>query len=293
MVHGKKVSVSKLFLLFFLIVNKTFTSKLVVVFHLKILAINSSPVKKGNSFHAIEQLKESMSFIGDVDFSTIALRDMDLQMCKGCSNCFKKGESFCPLKDDRDIIIEAMLKQDGIIFVTPVYAGQITALMKIFLERLAYFNHRPEFFNTFVMIVVSSGGTGQKATMNYLAANLKTWGFKIPIKFSFIAGKQKDSYTSDARKKLLIDKANKFFRTVKANKSYKPSLYDLSFYMAWKLTVKTYMTDIPADYQYWKVKGWLDEKRYFYTDASASFFKRFLARKIAYNIHNRLLRKEV
>lgn len=50
-----------------------------------------------------------------------------------------KGEEFCPLKDDRDILIEKMVNSGGIIFASPNYFFQVSAFMKIFLDRIAFF----------------------------------------------------------------------------------------------------------------------------------------------------------
>jgi multimeric flavodoxin WrbA len=31
-----------------------------------------------------------------------------------------KGEEFCPLKDERDLLIEKMMSSDGVVFACPV-----------------------------------------------------------------------------------------------------------------------------------------------------------------------------
>ena len=51
------------------------------------------------------------------------------------------------IKDDALMIREEMLNADGLIFVSPVYAHQVTALMKNFIDRFAYVLHRPCFLD--------------------------------------------------------------------------------------------------------------------------------------------------
>ena len=36
--------------------------------------------------------------------------------------CLNKGEELCPLKDDRDLLIDKMNNSDGIIFASPNYS---------------------------------------------------------------------------------------------------------------------------------------------------------------------------
>ncbi len=44
----------------------------------------------------------------------------------------------CPLMDDRERIEKQILASDGVIFASPVFAMNVTALMKKFLDRFAY-----------------------------------------------------------------------------------------------------------------------------------------------------------
>lgn len=80
---------------------------------------------------------------GDVEFEHLCVKDADLGYCRGCLNCFTKGESYCPLKDDRQSIEQKMLDADGVIFLSPNYAGNVSAMMKNFIDRFAYVGHRP------------------------------------------------------------------------------------------------------------------------------------------------------
>jgi multimeric flavodoxin WrbA len=73
------------------------------------------------------------------------LKDVDLSQCRGCFGCFVKGEDHCPCKDDASIE-QKMHDADGIIFATPVYGMNISALMKTFIDRFSYIFHRPRFF---------------------------------------------------------------------------------------------------------------------------------------------------
>ena len=70
---------------------------------LKILAICGSP-HKGNTYEILEVLKRSDP---EIDFKTMMLSDLNLMDCVGCYSCINSGEENCPLKDDRDLIVNA------------------------------------------------------------------------------------------------------------------------------------------------------------------------------------------
>jgi multimeric flavodoxin WrbA len=51
-----------------------------------------------------------------VEFTEIHLSDVRLPFCTGCSNCFRKGHSFCPHHEKIQPILDAMAESDGIIY---------------------------------------------------------------------------------------------------------------------------------------------------------------------------------
>ena len=54
------------------------------------------------------------------------LSDYNLEICKGCKLCLDQGEEFCPLKDDRDQLIQKIIDSDGVIFASPNYSFQVS-----------------------------------------------------------------------------------------------------------------------------------------------------------------------
>ncbi len=106
-----------------------------------------------------------MKELGDVDFQYLFLKDANLQMCKGCFVCVTRGEDKCPLKDDRAKIEQMILDSDGIILSTPGYVQNVSWLMKNFIDRFAYTNHRPRFHGQKVLLVANSGGAGLKEAL--------------------------------------------------------------------------------------------------------------------------------
>jgi len=146
---------------------------------MKILTIIGSPRKKGNSYHAAKDLEEEMKKKGDYEFEYLFLKDANLEACKGCFNCVSRGIEFCPLKDDRQMIQDKMEEADGLVMVSPVYVMTVSALLKNFIDRVAYLCHRPEYHGKKALVLCTTGGIGIKETLNYMELITEAWGYKV------------------------------------------------------------------------------------------------------------------
>ncbi len=73
---------------------------------MRILAIMGGP-RKGYGTMIMQQLEYQLKLIQKVEFEYLYLKDVNLELCRGCHNCFFKGEDKCPVgKDDRDVIFK-------------------------------------------------------------------------------------------------------------------------------------------------------------------------------------------
>ncbi len=116
-------------------------------------------VRKKNTYDACKMFLNEITTFGNVESEMVCLDDYNLKVCTGCKMCLDKGEEYCPLEDDRNTLIRKMIESDGVIFASPNYCFNVSALMKLFLDRLAYFGHRPAFFGkTFSSIIYSCTG---------------------------------------------------------------------------------------------------------------------------------------
>lgn len=236
---------------------------------MKISVLMGSPRKK-DSYHICKLIEESFSHTSNVEFEYLFLRDFYIEDCKGCDQCFQKGENYCPCKDDLPILKKKLIHADGIIFASPVYACHVTSLMKRTLDRLSYLFHRQEFVGKPALTVVTTGGGGQKPTRQYLKMTACGWGCNLIGEISVIspiffnnehiesAWKYNKKYhTSNLTK---IKKLVQIFENViLCNKKPIPSFYDI--YMFQCLRSKTFISK--ADYNFWEAKGWLSSE-YFY-----------------------------
>lgn len=207
---------------------------------MKYVIINGSPRRK-NTWKMVKQAKTNLKG----DFEEIHLMREKIPLCNGCFKCIVEGEEKCPHRDKIKAIVDKMMDADGIIIACPVYAMNVTALLKNFFDHTAYFYHRPEFFTKKALVVVSTAGAGQKKVAKYIDETLRHWGVNKVYKITYACG-GKDSIDTES-----IDKVSqKFAKDVESKKLHSPKLGDIVFYDVWK--AMAYSSDpIEVDRQFW------------------------------------------
>lgn len=243
---------------------------------MKILAIMGSP-RMGGSYEVTQLIEKKIKSLGEVEFEYLWLKNTHLELCKGCCVCFMRGEEFCPLKDDRERIGNAMHAADGIIFASPVYVCNVTALMKNFMDRFAYICHRPRFFNKYAMLVsISGGGFGLSQTLQALDLATRSWGFNIVNKLGLSSFFLKSASLRRKTEGQIELAAKRFYDAIRNEEKFSPSLFSLIVFKV----AKAYFTKADkqdADFLYWNSKGWLKGDGHYYFPVKINIFKRIIA----------------
>ena len=105
---------------------------------MKVLAINGSPNKEGNTFHALNMVGYELKN-GGIDFEILHIGHKMIHGCIGCGKCSKNKDEKCSINtDDLNKWIPQIKEADGIILGSPVYYSGIAGTMKSFLDRLFY-----------------------------------------------------------------------------------------------------------------------------------------------------------
>lgn len=100
-----------------------------------ILIVLGSPRKKGNSATLAAKLAEGAAAMG-AQTETIYLNGLDIKPCQGCGKCQRKSAKGCVIQDDM-IPLHAKLKAaDAVVLASPVYWFNLSAQIKIFIDRL-------------------------------------------------------------------------------------------------------------------------------------------------------------
>lgn len=224
---------------------------------MKVLAIMGSPKGKGKGFEAVKKVEEHLKGMGEVDFEYLFLKDADLKPCKGCFVCISRGEDLCPLKDERAAIEKKLLEADGVILSSPGYVQNVSALMKNFMDRFAYTNHRLRFFNQKTLII-ANGGSGMNKTNEALRIALGGADIVDAVEIYSPPWKIKPK-TIEKNERKLKDSAKKLYAAISNKTMKKPSFNEYMRFRFMKDMLSPGMQKyLPADFEFYK------DKEYYY-----------------------------
>lgn len=222
------------------------------------LIINGSP-RHQNTWKIVERAKNRLSdHDKDAQFWEVNLIDEDISQCIGCFNCFINGEDTCPHANKIQPIVEKMKKCDGLIITTPVYALNVSGLMKTFIDHLAYFYHRPYFFKKHAMIIVTTAGMGAKKVGKYIDETLESFGYNQRYKLCFINAYRPDGKLPYKTIDEIYKQTDKFYEDIMNKKLYSPSMKALYSYNVWR--AMAYNNHVAKDTQYWKKHDMLNDE---------------------------------
>jgi len=137
---------------------------------MKVIAINGSPKKAGNTFQALNMVGEELQSNG-IEFEVLHVGHKMIHGCLACGKCAINKDEECTIKtDDLNQWIKQIKSADGILIGSPVYYSGIAGTMKCFLDRLFYVSgSNGGFFRHKVgAAVVALRRTGGSATFDSL-----------------------------------------------------------------------------------------------------------------------------
>lgn len=228
----------------------------------KVIAIIGSAQKKA-TYQAVQEFERNLKSYIDIDFEYIFLKDYQLEFCKGCKLCFDKGEEFCPIDDDRDLLIDKMSHSDGVIFATPNYSFQVSASMKNLLDRLAFIFHRPRFFGKAFTSVVTQGIFGGNSIVKYLSSMGQNLGYNVSKGCVLKTLEPTTKVAQDKNSREIAKAAKRFYKLLSNPVPPSPSLFRLMMFRMSRASMKEMLSDEYYDYQYYKEKGWFESDYYY------------------------------
>ncbi len=101
---------------------------------MKVIAINGSPRKNGNTTIAINTVFKELQVRG-IETEMIELCRHKVMGCIACMGCAKNRDGKCVLDDDFNGIYAKLREADGIIIGSPVYVSGMTGQTKCFIDR--------------------------------------------------------------------------------------------------------------------------------------------------------------
>lgn len=102
---------------------------------MKILMINGSPHKEGNTYIALHEMEKVFEEAG-VETEIVHVGNKDIRGCIACYSCSKKGK--CVFDDFVNETAPKFEVCDGFVAASPVYYASANATLIAFLDRLFY-----------------------------------------------------------------------------------------------------------------------------------------------------------
>ena len=151
---------------------------------MKVLAVNGSPRKNGNTSLMIKEIVKLAEARG-AQSTYYDLVDLKVADCKACMKC-RSGEG-CSQHDDAEKVIEGIKEADVVILGSPVFMGDETGMLKCLADRMycllgpaegsGGFQARIEPGKKFILVLTCGLADGDKV-YNYISTRY----FKLFIK---------------------------------------------------------------------------------------------------------------
>ncbi len=102
---------------------------------MKVLMLNGSPRKNGNTETALREM-EKIFHANGVETEIVQVGNQAVRGCIACLSCKKTGK--CVFDDAVNATAEKFEKADGLVVASPVYYASANATLVAFLQRLFY-----------------------------------------------------------------------------------------------------------------------------------------------------------
>jgi multimeric flavodoxin WrbA len=101
---------------------------------IKVLALLSSPRKKGNSTTLAEQIIKGAESAG-ATVERVFLHGQQISPCRACYACRQPRSKGCAIDDDMQPIYSKLVDSDAWLIASPVYWFTMSAQTKLFMDR--------------------------------------------------------------------------------------------------------------------------------------------------------------
>jgi hypothetical protein len=163
------------------------------------------------------------------------------------------------------VLIEKIMASDGVVFASPNYSFQVSAIMKTFLDRLGFLFHRPRFHGkTFTSIVVQ-GVYGGRKIVKYLDFVGGGLGFDVVKGSCSTAFEPMTEKEQQKRDKALAKQGKRFHKQLSKPGNRVPGLFELMIFRMARTSIRLTLDYSNLDYTYYSEHGWFESDYYYPT----------------------------
>lgn len=105
---------------------------------MKVIAINGSPKKNGNTAQAIAMVAKELNAL-NIEVEIVHVGNKPVRGCIGCNKCFQTKNFKCIFDDDlTNQVIQKMRTADAILLASPTHWAGVSGAIKSLLDRVFY-----------------------------------------------------------------------------------------------------------------------------------------------------------
>ena len=105
---------------------------------MKVLLINGSPRKEGNTYLALQEVASQLNKNG-IETEMLSIGVKPVRGCIACGSCHTQSLGHCVFDDDLcNRAIDMLGQADGLIIASPVYYGQPNGTLVSLIQRMLY-----------------------------------------------------------------------------------------------------------------------------------------------------------
>ena len=109
---------------------------------MKILVLNGSPTRDGNTVALVNAFKEGAESKGH-EVTVLDVAHKKVNGCMSCNYCQGAGNGKCVQKDDMQEIYPYLMETEMITFASPIYYFTMSAQLEAVIQRFYAINHPP------------------------------------------------------------------------------------------------------------------------------------------------------
>lgn len=227
---------------------------------MKIFGFIGSPLKERSNTYTVTKmmLDELVEMDNNVDYDLLTAGHVQINHCKGCWSCMKKGK--CPQDkiDDMGLLKQKMADSDLIIWGSPVYTMHISGQMKTFLDRLSSWYHLLKLAGKIGITSATTAGMGLKEVQDYLAMMQSAIGVKTVCDLVTYGSFPNTLTDPKGAKKEANKAALKILPYLKGEKQVQTDESLEECFQVMKNKVTNGAKYLPYEHEYWKEKGMLE-----------------------------------
>lgn len=163
----------------------------------RVVAVVGSPRARGNTSSLVDIVLEELSRRG-AHCQKVMLGSYLIRPCLGHEDCATLP--VCPQSDDADDLFETVYDADALILATPVYFEDVSAQMKLFIDRTCHRYYHDQLLPARVFgLLAIAAETGAQATIDTLKrfVALSSSGSVKLVELTGLADKPGDALADD------------------------------------------------------------------------------------------------